>query len=573
MKPIAFLMSGVLMVNDTRLAALGFLSNILAGLSIGLINSPLGLYIMYAIGGASCLCWIGIRSLLSKLVTEAESGKVFSLLAALETIMPTVNTLFCNLSEITTNQLIQDKICLNRYNQSVDYCVDISKVTTTTTATGAQAINATSVVVAIKDSILGDLARFNIYTVNISTLPAFFYVLFIGSWTDSYVHGRKLVLLLSSLSYIGMFAGLLFNSIYFDLDIYYILLSYIPSALSGGWPTVVLICYSYMSNNSSNEYRFIKFLAYEVAVTTADPLGTYLGGRLLGKGNHQAINGQQLRNYSHVYTTCLVAIVVGFLWVLLVINENSVEVGYQLINNDGDGCGDGGDTVNSVIDENGPLMDSDFHDETDEETYENNNKSKKIVIQKLSSLAPPPSPPPHKMDTKFSLSKMFDLNNVGDMFATAFKQRPNNGRTLIWLLYLCMCMHVSSTVGHLQVLFPYVEKVYHWDAQQFSNVKSIAAFALILLMAPIAFLMSGVLKVNDTRLAALGFLSNILAGLSIGLINSPVGLYIMYAIGSASCLISIGIRSPLSKLATEAESGKVFSLLAALETIMPTLVS
>lgn len=122
------------------------------------------------------------------------------------------------LSDITTQQLVQDKICLGKYNQTTDYCIGISRLKTSGIGNGDEEDNT-------KNKILSDLAQFYIYTTIIGSLPSFFYVLFIGSWTDNYIHGRKITLLLGTLGYIGLFGTLLFNAINFQFGIQFVLFS------------------------------------------------------------------------------------------------------------------------------------------------------------------------------------------------------------------------------------------------------------------------------------------------------------------------------------------------------------
>lgn len=116
------------------------------------------------------------------------------------------------LSDISTAQLVQDKICLHKYNQTQEFCIGISAIKTG--SNGEPLANNT------KSLILADLAQFNIYITLIGSLPSFFYVLFIGSWTDNYIHGRKISLLLGTLGYAGAYAGYLLNSIKFELGNY-----------------------------------------------------------------------------------------------------------------------------------------------------------------------------------------------------------------------------------------------------------------------------------------------------------------------------------------------------------------
>jgi MFS-type transporter involved in bile tolerance (Atg22 family) len=112
------------------------------------------------------------------------------------------------ISEITSTQLIQDKICLFKYNRSAIYCAQINDE------------KPNSVGDNIKSKILSDLAQYIIYRTIIASLPSILLSLFIGSWTDKYIHGRKVLLCLVSLGYAVQFALLLWNAIEFELGIY-----------------------------------------------------------------------------------------------------------------------------------------------------------------------------------------------------------------------------------------------------------------------------------------------------------------------------------------------------------------
>ena len=237
-----------------------------------------------------------------------------------------------------------------------------------------------------------------------------------------------------------------------------------------------------------------------------------------------------------MFTISLILSIIGFLWVLIVINENK-----------------------SSNDENSNLINT--IEEEIRENISNNNINNEIIEQK----------PIKTIDKNFKFSKMFDIENLRDVLRTATRIRPNKGRAQIWLLYLTMCITILSDVKNFSILFPFIEEMYGWDATQFSEIKSLASIIEVFSKTVIVLTLSAYFKVTDTKLAIIGFLSILFAALCVGSVIYPIGLYFMYAVGCASGLASIAIRSLLSKLATEGESGKVFSLLAALETIVPPL--
>jgi PCFT/HCP family folate transporter-like MFS transporter 1/3 len=259
-------------------------------------------------------------------------------------------------------------------------------------------------------------------------------------------------------------------------------------------------------------------------------LGTYIGGQLLGIG-YLHPNGQ-LYNYVTVFTTSIIGLIIAFFWVLFVINEKESDYNEN----------------SRVINSNGEKFKS-YVEKREEQT------------QQISS------------DEKLRMFRVFDFDNVKEVLRTCFKSRPNKGRAQIWLLYLSMCTFMISDVKNSPVLFPYVEQVFHWDAQQFSTIKSIASIASIISYAVIVPALSGLFKVNDTKLGIIGVTAMFFASIALGSLVSPTGIYLCYAFNAATGSFSIAIRSLLSKIVSETEIGKVYSLLAAIETVVPSINS
>ena len=172
---------------------------------------------------------------------------------------------------------------------------------------------------------------------------------------------------------------------------------------------------------------------------------------------------------------------------------------------------------------------------------------------------------------KFEISKMFNINNLKDILRTVTKVRPNNGRLKIWLLYLSMCVLMLTDAKFFSILFPYTEKVYEWDAKKFSDIKSLASIMQTISLPVASAILSTYLQLRDSKLGIIGLILISLEDICIGSIMNPLGLYLLFIIGSPSTLSSLSIRSLLSKIAEESESGKIFALLGALELIFSSL--
>lgn len=116
-------------------------------------------------------------------------------------------------------------------------------------------------------------------------------------------------------------------------------------------------------------------------------------------------------------------------------------------------------------------------------------------------------------------------------------------------------------------------KVYGWDATQYSLINAIAAFINPITMTFAVMVLIKKLKVDDINLSIIGMTGLIFGFIVRGSIKSPIGYYISILLGSISAVITIGMRSKLSKIVNKDELGKVFSLVSTFETIAPTISS
>lgn len=105
-----------------------------------------------------------------------------------------------------TTQLAQDKICKFKYNQSDEYCIQLSKVDLGSEKDSQH----------LKNLILTESAQFSLYATLVSTLPSLFLCLVLGSWCDNYIDGRKILMIVGSVgvaieTIITLFFAIQFN--------------------------------------------------------------------------------------------------------------------------------------------------------------------------------------------------------------------------------------------------------------------------------------------------------------------------------------------------------------------------
>lgn len=92
-----------------------------------------------------------------------------------------------SLSSISISQLIQDKLCRFTYGQTAQYCLEINSQEFDHSADHT------------KSAILTDSSYISLYRMIISTIPCVIWSLFIGSWSDKHIHGRKLIMIFGTI--------------------------------------------------------------------------------------------------------------------------------------------------------------------------------------------------------------------------------------------------------------------------------------------------------------------------------------------------------------------------------------
>lgn len=88
-----------------------------------------------------------------------------------------------SLAGSAVSQLVQDKLCRVDYGQTAYFCVSINSRDFDHDGE------------SIKSSIITKASYITLYRTLISTLPCILWVLFLGPWSDKYVHGRKVIMI------------------------------------------------------------------------------------------------------------------------------------------------------------------------------------------------------------------------------------------------------------------------------------------------------------------------------------------------------------------------------------------
>ncbi len=112
---------------------------------------------------------------------------------------------FCfQMRETPLNLLIQDKLCRQKYNMSVEFCTNL------------QEMKESEKNYKIKTLVLGDAVQYNMYHTLMQFCPGIVWSLFLGAWIDKYINGRKTIFLIGAITSSIEAAINTLNAYYFD---------------------------------------------------------------------------------------------------------------------------------------------------------------------------------------------------------------------------------------------------------------------------------------------------------------------------------------------------------------------
>ncbi|RWS24299.1 hypothetical protein B4U80_13239 [Leptotrombidium deliense] len=365
----------------------------------------------------------------------------------------------------------------------------------------------------MKATVLADAQLYSMYQALISTLPNTIASFFVGNWIDNYDNSMKYALLITAIG--GTFEALLLilNSLYFEWGPAIVLTSFIPTALSGSFVFVLMAAFSYVPKVTAPHLRPIRYAILELAFFFGAPTGQYIGGIII---RTTPIGTNSLRNYVGVFIFSLCCYSFCIIWVLVVFRDK--------------------ETSEFLI---------------DEDANESGESERRIANNQKWYMVP---------------KNIFICENALNTIRTCNKQRPNKKKLQLWMFIMALYTIAIFVYGTGAILFPFTERVFDWDESKFSEVNSINSIIGNLIMITAVFTLAKKFKVKDLRLAVIGATAGLLQTIIRGSLLNEVAFYMSYYVGSLSSLSSIGMRSYISRLVPKDELGKIFSMIASLES-------
>ncbi|KAI1292498.1 Proton-coupled folate transporter [Halotydeus destructor] len=418
-------------------------------------------------------------------------------------------------------QFVQDKTCMLNLGLSLEQCFNIS-------TSGYEGVEGN------KNYIIETSNNYHVYVEILKTVPGVVASLFVGSWSDKVLSGRKWMMMIGAFGiFIDSLIGLL-NLVYFDLPTPFLLLTNIPSAMLGGFSVAYTAIYSYAAVNTLPQYRAFRFTLLEVSLLIGLPISKLIVGQLLD--SQPWIIEDRIRNYFAIYLVDMIASLSGILWVLIMIDETRLNVEYQEW--------DRFITKNDEIDDEQEALFKTVEEEQDDKS---NSASKKMA-------------------------SLFDVDNVKTMRDIFVKNRPAQRKSTLSLVMLAHMFNSMAKMASRLLMYQFCQVAFKWTFKRYSNVTAMVS-TVDILVTIITVPILKKFKVQDLTLCIIGTSSSLVGLLIRGAVITEFGFCFSFVASVYLPLSTIASRSLLSKVVDKGETGSAFAALECLDVLVPLVSS
>ncbi|CAF1202598.1 unnamed protein product [Rotaria sp. Silwood1] len=163
---------------------------------------------------------------------------------------------------------------------------------------------------------------------------------------------------------------------------------------------------------------------------------------------------------------------------------------------------------------------------------------------------------------------LFFCNDIKDSCRVLFKQREVNQRRYLLLALFGLLCSILTSIGESSVIYLYLKKSPLSFSQSlygiFRGLKSFGLGLGLLIVLPI---LRYLFNISDMACAILGTLSKCMSDFLYVMNHSKTFIFMIPLFGMLSSYVVVGVRSYISKICNLNEEGKIFSIVASLESI------
>ncbi|XP_074602727.1 uncharacterized protein LOC141856341 [Brevipalpus obovatus] len=354
---------------------------------------------------------------------------------------------------------------------------------------------------------------FQTYERIIIFIPSILITLFSGRLLDKYPQYLKFFFAFPIIGMILHNLLMIYHIINFEIDYHQIFWAKIIFGIIGNTALFFSSSYTYVLQYTPEKFRQVRFGMVDFAMHLGFASSMSAGGTILMSSPWFY---SRLRNYLGVYGTSAIVNIVSLVWLVTLMRTSSL----------------GGDQA--------PKVNQDDQNSREQSAANLNN------------------------DKNGEKLKVFD--NLVQMAKTCAKKRENGNHFRLWWCFACVCLSQICVHGEFSVVYQFVQKVYGWDAQYFSNLKTLTTLMPTLGAIIFPIILVNKMKLSDTTIGIIGSYSLIFSCLIKGGFLFPVAFYIGEVVTMSTEMMSIAFRTIAAKLISSDEYGQVFTVLSCMQS-------
>ena len=169
-----------------------------------------------------------------------------------------------------------------------------------------------------------------------------------------------------------------------------------------------------------------------------------------------------------------------------------------------------------------------------------------------------------KSKKQATLSQIFSFKHIRESFGVAFKSRQGGVRHVILILISMFGLYtVANGISNINI--QYARAKFEWTNgtdsfnEEWAQLQSIGTVFNLFAIGGLMPIMTQVLKLNDLSITAICVLSSMAGITTILLAENFMVLYLANFLRMFSDVVTVGIRSALTKIVGEKDIGKVFA--------------
>ena len=150
--------------------------------------------------------------------------------------------------QVAIQQLVQDKQCVNHYNEPREYCRYLSQQESSKR----------------KEDILSDVSTFMTYKEFLVIIPYMLSAIYIGSWCDRFPMAKRYCMISCAFAQFLETFLLLLNAINFYMSPAATILSFLPASFFGNDFGIYTAFYGYVATNMKPSERAVRYILINV---------------------------------------------------------------------------------------------------------------------------------------------------------------------------------------------------------------------------------------------------------------------------------------------------------------------